>query len=442
MSGSYNAHARLSPSSSKRWTTCTASIGYIEENSSRIRGDGSSVYSDEGTEAHDWAQKYLENTICYADLPVAFHPVYRYVRHCMDLKIEHPRAESFVEIEVPLFYEPDEVEKERDGKKVMERPTGTVDFALVTEGLVIIRDLKYGAGVEVHAEDNTQLAIYALSFVRSLQEDGLYEFGPDTVVDLGIVQPRYRGDEPVKTWVIALRDLEMFCEHIEDAVRIIHGDSEFEPKFEPSEDACKFCPAKAFCEARMADLAEPFHDVGGIDLLALLPDLTKEEKKLPVGERVLVGNMAMDLGYIGCVGDQTLANIYHKSKAIRAWLDDVEEYLSDRVVNGGESIEGLKVVMGREGNRKWTDEDEVERRVSRFLKLEERSNRTLKSPTQLLPLLEAKGNVPEKFIERVNDLVARSEARPVLAPATDKRPAIEPAIHALPDLTVDEDGLD
>jgi len=412
---------------------CTASIGYIEANAHRIREDGSSSYSDEGTEAHDWAEKYLKGEIGMDDIPTDFRlPLGVYINHCRTLIVENPTAEVMIEYQAPLFYEPDEIEKERDGKIVMERPTGTVDFALVSDEKVVIRDLKYGQGVAVDAEDNSQLAIYAMSIIRELEEEGLYVFAPDTMVDIGIVQPRYRGDEPVKTWEITLHDLEVYCEDVTQAVVEIKGGKGF-VGFDPGEDTCRWCPAKGFCSARLDALAEPF-DVESFDSLALLPDLSKDEKKLPVEERVKLQTPSSAHEYT----DEELVLIHSKRKQITGMLDDIEDYLADRLA-AGEKIPGVKMVLGREGNRAWNDEAAADKLIKQKLKLEERMDIKLKSPTQLEEILSL-SEQSTRFQNLFNSFVSRSEGKPVMALESDKRPAIDVAVDLLPD--VDEDGLD
>ena len=81
-----------------------------------------------------------------------------------------------------------------------------LDSLDIRDGRVIVRDLKYGQGVLVEAENNAQLAIYALSFIRANED--IYDFPPDTIVDIGIVQPRHHADDPVRTWEVSLHDLE------------------------------------------------------------------------------------------------------------------------------------------------------------------------------------------------------------------------------------------
>ena len=171
--------------------------------------DKGSVYADEGTQAHDWAEKVLSGRILIDEVPEDFRPhVAFYVNHCESLL--KPGFTRYVESKVPLFYSPQD--------------NGTMDFAAVSDDVVRVRDYKHGAGVLVDAVDNPQLAIYALSLIRDLHGSMLYEFHPATLVDIGIVQPRHHADNPIRLWVISLADLEKFCEEIEyRAIQIREG---------------------------------------------------------------------------------------------------------------------------------------------------------------------------------------------------------------------------
>ncbi len=429
---SQRGHARLAPSNSKCWTTCTASVAFIAANADRVK-EGDTRYADEGTQAHEFCDAVLNGKMPLEEVPngkeIDFPEdhVYRgkdfrthvttYVEHCRELAGDDMMD---IELQVPLFYAPED--------------TGTMDFACVkSEDLLYVRDLKYGAGVFVDAVDNTQLAIYALSTVRMFQDDGLYSFHPGTIINIGIVQPRYHGDEPIRTWELTLSDLEVFCREIEyAAIQIREGRG---LKFQPSEEGCRWCKAKGFCKARgeWAAAALEYDGGSGIDVLRELPDLTKEESKMDVEQRIEVFTDG------GGLDDATLVALFERSKAITSFLSDVAEFLSERV-QGGEKIEGLKLVMGREGNREFNDEEAADKLVAGKLKAEERYKpKQLLSPTQLEAKLK-EALTSTRFKNRWDSLVSRSPAKTVVALESDKRVAVTATVDALPDLT-DNDGL-
>lgn len=475
LSGSNNSHSRLSPSGSKCWTECTASVKFLEENEARIfplkvssvikltpylkslpkdevyehevrgmnlaqavqegrrsidsltpkeRNDiwktEGSIASREGTRAHDFAEAILNGRKTLEDIPEEFRPHLKtYIDHCNGL-VPNGHA-PYVEAKVPLFYSED------------PEDTGTCDFCVVTDDRITVRDLKYGAGVLVEAEDNSQLAIYALSFVEDLMADGMFDFGPATIIDIGIVQPRHHAGAEIRTWVLTLSDLRHFCREVDyAAIQIRTGRG---LKFEPSEDACRWCDAKAFCEARAKHLTEAFDttDRSGIDFISMMPDLDKAESKLPVEERISLRTERAG-GVVDTTDDKTLLAIWQATKGLKAFLDDVDEYINDRALSGDNFNGEVKLVAGREGNRAWANEEEADTFLrGQKLKESERYDFKLKGPAKIEVLLKEQLK-KTRTANRFAELVSRSSGRPVAVPASDKRPAISAVVDLMPDI--------
>jgi len=465
LSGSHNTHARLSPSDSKRWTNCTASIAFQEANAHRVTADDSE-YSNEGTEAHDWATKLLLGEIGPIDIPENFRdPVLSYTDHCQSLVVvavttslqsclddaalgfDPPTDVVFVEEQIPLYYQ--------------EEQTGTADFIglTATDGIadrLFVRDYKHGAGVLVGTDENTQLAIYAYSVVKHLS--AAYQFPDDCPVDIAIVQPRHREAGDPTPWVITVADLRTFCEDIE--YRAIQARTAAErvreriaplgvdvsnkeileaapgAVFAPSEGdegACRWCKCKAFCAVRLAAAVEDCHlpSMSAEDMLAAMPTLDKMESKASVQGRIeLVANA------IGCpshiVTDEYLVNLVGHAKAIRSFLSDAEEYLEERLL-AGEEISGVKLVDGREGNRDWANEVEAETFLKgQGLKEAERFDFKLKSPAKIEAVLKDKLKASTRTKNRFEQLITRSSGKKKLAIDSDKRDAVAPAVAMMP----------
>jgi RecB family exonuclease len=426
-SGSHNTHARLAPSHSKTWATCTAALAYCEANKHLTPKDTGSIYADEGTAAHDHAADVLLKKKTLDEVPAEMRePIGEYVNHCLALVPDGVRYE--VEVEVPLFYQPDS--------------TGTCDFAVVTDDLVVIRDYKHGAGVLVTSEGNTQLAIYAYSLIKHLSD--IYDFTDDTVIDIKVVQPRHHMAEDDEPWVLPLSEFREFCAEIEakakiataavEAVRAA-GHTLMEPKdvthyapeaeFVPQDGdggSCRWCKAKAFCGVRHA------HNTSGrADMLAIMPDMTAEVLDMEVVTDELVAKDGETLKL------EFLAAALKNRKKIEKWLGDVEDYLN-RLDHDTITRIGLKYVKGRDGNRVWTNEDEAEGFARRQgLKQDERCTIKLKTPAQIEAALKEKlKNARTK--NRFEALVTRSEGRPVLVPAEDKRPALPAPGDVMPNM--------
>jgi hypothetical protein len=254
-SGSHNTHARLSPSSSSRWLSCTASVAEIERAAREGRipdpNSDSSVASEQGTIAHDVAEYRLTgNTGFPRGARTAFDKVLRRARDenrmrgtCGSLEEIEGHLQgyyddvahytegmiTFVELEAPLFYS--------DG-------SGTADMVGVRHddknriSHLTVVDLKFGMG-PVSAVENTQLAAYARSaaeyLVTSCIADGI---APDASVTMAISQPRVDALDP-RPWKMSWDGLLEFTQqHVDSADRISRGDV----RFSPSKEACKWCP--------------------------------------------------------------------------------------------------------------------------------------------------------------------------------------------------------
>ena len=427
VSGSHNSHARLAPSHSKTWATCTAALAYCEANKHLIPADTGSIYADEGTAAHDHAADVLLKKKTLDEVPAEMRePIGEYVNHCLALVPDGVRYE--VEVQCPLFYQPDS--------------TGTCDFAVVTDDLVVIRDYKHGAGVLVTSEGNTQLAIYAYSLIKHLED--IYDFTYDTVIDIKVVQPRHHMAEDDQPWVLPLSKFREFCAEIAEQADVATfavdkvREKAYTDGAEPSDilsaapiaefipqdgdgGSCRWCKAKAFFAVRHA------HNTGGrTDMLAIMPDMTAEVLDMEVVTDELVAKDGETLKL------EFLAAALKNRKKIEKWLGDVEDYLTRLDVTTLEKL-GFKYVQGRQGNRAWISEDAAEGFARRQgLKQDERCTIKLKTPAQIEAALKEKLK-NARTRNRFEALVSRSEGRPVLVPAEDKRPALPAPGEIMPD---------
>lgn len=124
---------------------------------------------------------------------------------------------------------------------------GTADtwiFDPWTRRLSVV-DFKYGSGVYVAVQDNPQLLYYAAGVVLQI---------PELVrdIELVVVQPRARGQEPVRADVLDLLDLRLWIDNqLKPAVaRVQEADAEL-----VTGTHCRFCAARPTCPA-YADRAQ------------------------------------------------------------------------------------------------------------------------------------------------------------------------------------------
>lgn len=381
-------HYKLGPSKAKQWTLCTASVPYIDANRDRLPPNGSK-YADEGTKAHEYGEQVLRGTLSLDKVPEDFRPhVQTYVQACQALVTPH--AWVAIERQVPLFYAPDGF--------------GTVDFLCVGASGIHVRDLKYGAGVLVESQYNKQLAIYAWSAICDLVDAGMYEFPDNTRVTIHAIQPRHHEwvDEP---WETTIGELMEFCanEIAPAAQRILGGADDLE--FHASPETCQFCEAKGFC-----------------------PERAKAFESLPSSVNPLEHFDNLEAPEVSQLSDEQLVSIYRNSKAVAAFTADVEKFLLERAL-AGQPLDGTKLVTGREGNRKWSDESLADSALAALgLGLADRYKQTLKPVTEIEKVLK------EKQIDAdVKNLIDRAPGKPTLAMASDKRPAIESPVSVFDD---------
>ena len=118
---------------------------------------------------------------------------------------------------------------------------GTVDFIGRIGDTVVVLDWKFGDGVIVDAENNSQLLFYALAAFRSRH----WAFENAYFVELVIVQPFQ-----VRRWVTDLKRLLDFEADLRSAVRA----SEMQAPPLKVGNHCRFFPAKAICPAQTGEI--------------------------------------------------------------------------------------------------------------------------------------------------------------------------------------------
>jgi hypothetical protein len=245
----------------------------------------------------------------------------------------------------------------------------------------------------VEAEYNPQLMLYALG---ALDEFALaHEINR---VRLVIHQPRL---DSMPEWEVDLNFLEEFRATIKQAARAtfdccyVEDIAELPAQhFQPTEEGCKFCKAKAICPALDKFVQET---VG-----AAFEDIS--EDKIPLVDEHSIGIKlkAVDL--------------------IEDWCNAVRSKAEERLHNGL-PVDGFKLVEGKKGNRKWTDEDKVERifkKTFRF-KADQMYKFKLLSPTDAEKLLK---DNPVRW-EKVSEFISQEDGKPTVVPESDKRPALD-----------------
>ena len=360
-----STHAILSPSSAVRWMSCPGSVEL-----SKGYEDQSSTAANEGTLLHAISAECLESSRTPADFPDIDDEQRRAIQTYLDLVrdiVKSTGGELAVEQRLSIEF----ITGEKDAH-------GTADAVIVSDDELIIVDAKFGRGVEVTAERNEQLLMYAAAAYEYWSL--LYRF---TQIRLVICQPRLNASPE---WVCGIDELDEFTARATEAAQATHA---ADAPLVPSPKACQWCRAKGNCPAIREQLYADFEDV--------------------------VPETADDLD---------LARVMTKAGMIESWVKAVRAEVERRLL-AGESVTGYKLVQGKRGNRAWADpviaEDvlKTQMRIRHDLMYEY----SLISPTTVEKLAKA-GEIGPRQWTTLKDLITQAEGKPSVAPESDKREAL------------------
>jgi hypothetical protein len=353
--------------------------------------DKQSNEADEGTFAHEVGQHALRHAL---NLDVIDQLLGREVPDDMKKHVQNyvDGVRSMTEGATFIDYE---VKVQLDDVLKVPDEWGTSDVVALVGNELHIHDLKYGKGVPVYAEDNSQLKIYALGALSLVEL-----FGEVETIRLVIHQPRIHG---VDEWTISLADLLKWQGQLQFRVEYARNllTGRIEPKDEdyvPGEKQCRFCKARGGCKKLqdyvMRTVADDFEDL----------DETKIKSEMASKEGIQFSKALEAL------------------PLIQIWVSEAKA-AALRYAKSGGVIPGFKMVIGKAGPRKWTNLDEVmEVMKSTRLKKEIMWKMTLQTPTQIEKALK---NNPKKW-ERFEPYITRTEPSPTVVVNSDKRPVYVP----------------
>ena len=386
-------HALLSASGASRWMNCNPSAR-LED----MFPDEPSEFAEEGTLAHEISELKLTKYLKTMSLRTFNNKMKKLKSH----KLYKPEMENYTDVYVDnikellmSFDKPGtaEIEKKVDFSEYVPEGFGTCDFVTVDNGTLYIRDLKYGKGVPVSAQDNPQLMLYSLG---AYLEFSL--FNDIENINMGIIQPRL---DSVSISEISADELMKWAENEvkPNAEKAFNGEGDFKV------GQCTFCRAKALCRARA------------------------EANMSLETEMKLKGNI---------LSNEEMGEILNRARDVVKWVKDIENYCQQAILQG-EYVPGWKVVEGR-SVRAFSDTEKAMEVLKEKGVAEE-----LMYERKMLTLTQLEGVVGKKdFNEYVGDFIIKPKGKPTLVQESDKRaPYVKDVINANDDfINLDNNGKD
>ena len=310
-------HALLSPSSSSRWLNCTPSARLAENAENK-----SSVYAEEGTLFHEICEYCLAQWNAGVWEP---DPFGEELPELKDDHLMHPlfkqemfkHARNYCDFVMNENYNLEKsdgackmlLEEKIDISEYAPECFGSVDCQLVGRDTLEVIDLKYGEGVKVYAERNTQMMLYALGALK----------GKPSIKSIRLVIAQVRLNH-FDVWEISANDLLQWADKVlkPTAKKAFAGKGE-----QKLGDWCGFCPVKAQCRKQYE---------------AVVNDFDKYE-------------------YPELLTEDEICDLIEKIDKYKGWLESVNKFVYDEALRG-HKWKGYKLVAGR-SSRVITDEEAI-----------------------------------------------------------------------------------
>lgn len=368
------AHAVLSASGSKRWLSCPPSAR-LEQTFPDKAGEA----AQEGTLAHalaearirHWLGEISENGLTLRIDSIRHDALYspemgEYVSEYVDLCIEKINEAHGTAL----------VEERLDFSRWVKNGFGTGDMVIIGDGVLEIVDLKYGKGVPVSAEGNTQMQLYALGAIE--QYGYIYDFDH---VRMSIFQPRNGG---LSTQLMSVEELLAWGESIKPIAELAYaGKGNFK-----AGEHCRFCRAAAQCKA--------------------LADYNMEIAKLEFRDADLLT-------------DDEVSFVLERIDGLVRYAEKVKAFALEEALKG-HRWPGFKVVEGR-SNRKITDEA----KAVKLLRGAGYADDVIYKPLEMQTITDLEKTITKKkFGEILGSVVEKPPGKPTLVPEDDKRPEYDP----------------
>lgn len=368
------AHALLSASAAERWLNCPPSARLCESYE-----DTKSSYAAEGSLAHEVAEltarkhfkliksaevtkalKSLKKDEYWDDEMLGHAETYK--DYINEIALSHKGTVPYITFEKQVNY-----------SRFAPEGFGTADCIIIADNTLHIIDYKYGKGVPVDAERNSQLRLYALGAYDDYAM--MYDI---RFIRSHVVQPRL---DSITTFTETIEDVLEWANSIKPIAELaFDGKGDFK-----AGNHCRFCRAGATCKSRAEENLE----------------IAKYEFAQPTS-----------------LSKDDIAEILKKADNFKKWIESIEGFALDELLSGKE-IPGFKIVEGR-SNRKIEDTDRAFEKLIKEYKVEE----SLLYERKPIALTAIEKMIPKDVFKVWSTTeVIKPQGKPTVVPLEDKRQA-------------------
>lgn len=370
---SRRAHALLSASSAHRWLACPPSAVAAEAYPNK-----DTEYTREGTLAHEVAEAMASGRagIQWAN---SRNDITQEMLECAQGYADYIQEQIKSDTAVVLL------EQRVDFSPWVPEGFGTTDCIILQDDTMDVIDYKYGQGVAVSAEHNSQEMLYGLGALND------YGIAYDVKhIRLHIYQPRLNN---ISVFNITTKELLDWGEKtVKPGAKLAYnGEGDY-----CAGEWCKFCPHAGRCRKLTKTCTEY---VQTHQLRVAVPVLSPHE----------------------------VADVLRMEPLVTLWLKRVREQALTTLLDGGE-VPGYKVVEGR-GSRAWVDE----LRVAQLLQEAGYSREDITETTLLSVAKMEKAIGKKKAAELLAEQIEKRAGSPTIALETDKRPVYDRKAEAMKD---------
>ena len=390
-------HSKIGASSASRWMNCPGSVRLCENTVRR-----SSEYADEGTAAHALAEMCLKKSFEINDGQIRTQDAHSYVGQIVEgqpVTIDMADAVNVYLNEVYQDYKPGDEQEFEVRFSLNNLHTGlfgTADRVRYRPSTKTLRitDYKHGAGVPVEIDDNAQLLYYGLGGAFRLHNRGISK------IEVQIVQPRCpHSDGPIRTVIYDAIDVMDFAADLKEAaLRTEDPNAPLKPG-----KWCRWCAAAGFC-----------------------PALTKQA----------IETATQEFGAAIEYDPGELSEALAKVPMIKQWIKSIDEFAYSEA-QAGRILPGFKLVEKR-GTRKWRDDQQA---IAGLKHVGLTEAQIFEKP-ELLSVPSIEKIYGKKNMSELEELIVVESSGTVLAPLSDRRPAVAKATAMEEFAAMDEQNAD